>query len=105
MLRSKWAKPKGQTSCVGDNDTHTPYITLKKKISRGQTHICNVVMGNNDNCDYSEYNGGNKDDNAGSYTNHDYKNYSIVIITPSFHLQHPSDLCELPKYGVAHQMP
>jgi hypothetical protein len=55
-------------------------------------------MDSDDNCDYSEYYGGNKHDNAGSYSNDDYKDYSIVIITPTFHLKHPSDLCEPPKY-------
>ena len=50
------------------------------------------------NGDYSEYYGGNKDVNAGSYANDDNKNYINVIFTPTFHLQHTSDLCEPTKY-------
>jgi hypothetical protein len=55
-------------------------------------------MDSDDNGDYSEYYGGNKDDNAGSYANDDNKNYIIVVTTPTFHLQHTSDLCAPPKY-------
>lgn len=70
----------------------------KTKISRGQTHICNIMMDSDDNGYYSGYYDGNKDDNAGSYANDDNKNYIIVTITRTFHLQHPSDLYEPPKY-------
>lgn len=70
----------------------------KTKISRGQTHICNIMTDSDDNGDYSGYYDGNKDDNAGSYANDDNKNYIIVTLTPTFHLQHPSDLYEPPKY-------
>jgi hypothetical protein len=55
-------------------------------------------MDSDDNGDYSEYYGGNKDDNAGSYANDNNTNYIIVIISPTFHLQHTSDLWEPTKY-------
>jgi len=55
-------------------------------------------MDSDDNGDYFEYYCGNKDDNAGSYANDDNKYYIMVIITPTFHLQHISDLCEPTKY-------
>ena len=70
----------------------------KTKISGGQTHICDVLMYGDDNGDYSEYYGSNKDDNAGSNANDDNKNYIIVIITSTFHLQHTSDICKPTKY-------
>jgi len=41
-------------------------------------------MYSDDNGDYSEYYGGSKDDNAGSYANDDNKYYIIVIVTPTF---------------------